>query len=146
VERRVLFGGGAAAVLAGALGALVSGVRFLFPGVLYEPPSRFSVGPARNFPAGAATFIPAHRVIVFSTAEGFYCVSAVCTHLGCNVRQGQRNELACPCHGSVFDTDGAVRSGPAPRPLDCYAVSLSRRAELIVDRTRRVSPKLRFRL
>jgi menaquinol-cytochrome c reductase iron-sulfur subunit len=26
----------------------------------------------------------------------------------------------CPCHSSVFSVDGAVISGPAPRPLDRY--------------------------
>jgi ubiquinol-cytochrome c reductase iron-sulfur subunit len=39
-----------------------------------------------------------------------------CTHLGC-VPLGQQGEYKgwfCPCHGSVFDTSGRIRSGPAP--------------------------------
>lgn len=39
-----------------------------------------------------------------------------CTHLGC-VPLGQQGEYKgwfCPCHGSVFDTSGRVRGGPAP--------------------------------
>jgi ubiquinol-cytochrome c reductase iron-sulfur subunit len=39
-----------------------------------------------------------------------------CTHLGC-VPLGQAGEYKgwfCPCHGSVFDTSGRIRQGPAP--------------------------------
>jgi menaquinol-cytochrome c reductase iron-sulfur subunit len=45
--------------------------------------------------------------------------SPICTHLGCGYRwsEGDRNFL-CPCHNSVFDLDGRVLGGPAPRPLD----------------------------
>ena len=31
----------------------------------------------------------------------------------------------CTCHGSEFTADGAVTVGPAQRPLDNFAVSLS---------------------
>lgn len=52
-------------------------------------------------------------------------VIGVCTHLGC-VPLGQRTMdphglyggWFCPCHGSVYDTAGRVRRGPAPRNLD----------------------------
>jgi ubiquinol-cytochrome c reductase iron-sulfur subunit len=39
-----------------------------------------------------------------------------CTHLGCVPlgNQGEYNGWFCPCHGSVFDTSGRVRGGPAP--------------------------------
>ena len=47
-----------------------------------------------------------------------------CTHLGC-VPLGQQGEYKgwfCPCHGSVFDTSGRVRGGPAPinLPIPSY--------------------------
>jgi cytochrome b6-f complex iron-sulfur subunit len=48
----------------------------------------------------------------------FVAYSAVCTHQGCTVAY-KGGELACPCHGSVFDPahGAAVVAGPAPRPL-----------------------------
>jgi menaquinol-cytochrome c reductase iron-sulfur subunit len=48
-----------------------------------------------------------------------------CTHLGCAYHwdEGTKNFL-CPCHNSVFAVDGKVISGPAPRPLDRYAVKI----------------------
>ena len=51
-----------------------------------------------------------HQVKVFSP---------ICPHLGCGVRWNQRDgQFQCPCHGSVYDQNGNVVDGPAPRPLD----------------------------
>jgi nitrite reductase/ring-hydroxylating ferredoxin subunit len=57
-------------------------------------------------------------VLVHLDNGDFVAYSAVCTHQGCDVAY-QGGELACPCHGSVFDpADGAaVVTGPATRPL-----------------------------
>jgi ubiquinol-cytochrome c reductase iron-sulfur subunit len=43
----------------------------------------------------------------------------ICTHLGCVplARQGEYNGFFCPCHGSVYDTSGRIRRGPAPLNL-----------------------------
>lgn len=46
-------------------------------------------------------------------------VVGVCTHLGC-IPMGHAGEYDgwfCPCHGSVYDTSGRIRKGPAPRNL-----------------------------
>jgi ubiquinol-cytochrome c reductase iron-sulfur subunit len=46
-------------------------------------------------------------------------VIGVCTHLGCipNFGQGPYGGWLCPCHGSVYDTSGRIRAGPAPLNL-----------------------------
>ena len=46
-----------------------------------------------------------------------------CTHLGCAYHwEEQKQQFLCPCHSSTFSPEGAVLSGPAPRPLDRYQV------------------------
>lgn len=45
--------------------------------------------------------------------------SPICPHLGCGYRwDSQDRRFKCPCHGSVYDVNGNVLAGPAPRPLD----------------------------
>ena len=47
-------------------------------------------------------------------------VIGVCTHLGCvpNFGTGEYGGWFCPCHGSVYDTSGRIRQGPAPKNLE----------------------------
>ncbi len=57
-------------------------------------------------------------VLVHLDGGEFVAYSAVCTHAGCTVAY-KDGQLACPCHGSLFDAaNGAeVISGPARTPL-----------------------------
>jgi ubiquinol-cytochrome c reductase iron-sulfur subunit len=50
-------------------------------------------------------------------------IVGICTHLGCVPlgHQGQFDGWFCPCHGSVYDTSGRIRSGPAPSNLEVPA-------------------------
>ncbi|HIJ61298.1 MAG TPA: ubiquinol-cytochrome c reductase iron-sulfur subunit [Rhodospirillaceae bacterium] len=48
----------------------------------------------------------------------------ICTHLGCiplgqkaSDPRGEYGGWYCPCHGSVYDTSGRIRQGPAPSNL-----------------------------
>jgi Rieske Fe-S protein len=51
------------------------------------------------------------------TAGNVVAFSAICTHKGCPVAAAGK-EFHCPCHGSIYDAaTGAVKGGPAPRPL-----------------------------
>jgi Rieske Fe-S protein len=71
-------------------------------------------------PGGAVTFKDAGSPAVLVRLESgdFVAYSAVCTHQGCTVAY-KKGQLACPCHGSVFDPaeGAAVIAGPAPKPL-----------------------------
>lgn len=51
--------------------------------------------------------------------ENWLVQIGVCTHLGC-IPLGESGEYGgwfCPCHGSVYDTAGRIRKGPAPKNL-----------------------------
>ena len=66
-----------------------------------------------------------------------YALSTVCTHLGCtpNWREAEQ-KYKCPCHGSGFRKSGKNFEGPAPRPLERFAISLAGDGQILVDKTR----------
>lgn len=81
-----------------------------------ESPTEYDLGDAANYPAGSRTIrrdIPA----VIDNRDGvIVAYGLTCTHLGCIVEE-DRDGFACPCHGSLYDADGAVLQGPAQKPL-----------------------------
>jgi menaquinol-cytochrome c reductase iron-sulfur subunit len=63
--------------------------------------------------------------VVIDERKQVTAFSPLCTHLGCAYHwQAERKAFLCPCHGSVFDIEGNVITGPASRPLDRYAVKI----------------------
>jgi Rieske Fe-S protein len=144
IDRRSFFWVGWVSIAAAGAGFLASTLRFLVPNVLYEAPSRFSIGLPTDYPPGTATFLEDRRLFVFNSPEGFYAISSTCTHLGCTVKRASQG-FECPCHGSRFDDDGRVVRGPAPSPLSWYALTLSPRGDLVIDLERTVGPDFRLR-
>jgi glycine/D-amino acid oxidase-like deaminating enzyme/nitrite reductase/ring-hydroxylating ferredoxin subunit len=69
---------------------------------------------------GAVLKLNGERIAVFKAqGGGVQAVSAVCTHLRCIVGWNPVDRTwDCPCHGSRFDTDGAVIHGPATARLE----------------------------
>ena len=117
----------------------VGAVRFLVPNVLFEPSLLFKAGKPEDYPDGSVTFLGDERVFLVRQGNTFRCLSAICTHLGCTVnRTGQGYD--CPCHGSIFDDQGTVKSGPAPRSLIWFSVALSKDNRLLVDKSKQVNP------
>jgi len=121
---------GAGAVVAGiGLPALLS-VRSVVPNALYEEPRQVKLGPLDSF-ADGSTFVAAKRLFIFREKNVLYCVSAICTHLGCTVQLVNMKEAVggfefhCPCHGSKFRADGTNFAGPAPKPLMYYKLSVT---------------------
>ena len=51
--------------------------------------------------------------------------NAVCTHVDCTVGfRPEKGDIFCNCHNGVYDIDGRNVSGPPPRPLETYKVTL----------------------
>ena len=118
------------------VGALVSGSEFLSPNVLYEPSPITNVGKPERYPQGSVTADPKTGTYIVHGSEGFYALSAVCTHLGCLTTWApEQNRILCPCHGSKFTLEGAKIEGPAPRPLPWLRVWISDEGDLMVDRS-----------
>jgi Rieske Fe-S protein len=116
----------------------VAAVRFLTPNVLYEPSLRFKAGRPDDYADGSVTFLDEERVFIVRRGNTFQCLSAICTHLGCTVNR-TGDGYHCPCHGSIFNDQGKVLGGPAPRALEWFLVTLSKDNRLLVDKTQRVN-------
>jgi menaquinol-cytochrome c reductase iron-sulfur subunit len=67
-----------------------------------------------------------HSVWVIRNSETeITAYSPICPHAGCYYNwSAQLRRFACPCHASVFELNGPVVSGPAPRPLDTLPVKI----------------------
>jgi cytochrome b6-f complex iron-sulfur subunit len=123
--------------------------RFMFPNILTEPPTRFKVGfPDEFAPGQVQTKFKAQFGVwvVRYEYEGepqIFALKSVCTHLGCtpNWLDGEQ-KFKCPCHGSGFYKDGVNFEGPAPRPLERYAILLADDGQLEVDKSRKFQQEL----
>ncbi len=75
--------------------------------------------------------------LLLLTADGVYkAFSAVCTHLTCTVGfDSATGTILCPCHNGRFDLNGAVISGPPPKPLETLRVEVSGE-EILVSKER----------
>ena len=148
-ERRAfLFGISAQAVGYTALGATLTAwtlatVEFMFPNILREPASRFTVGKPSDFaPGHVEEKYKAERGVWIVNAEyngeqQIVAIKSVCTHLGCTPNWLEAEQkFKCPCHGSGFYKDGINFEGPAPRPLERYAISIAASGELEIDKSR----------
>jgi cytochrome b6-f complex iron-sulfur subunit len=124
------------------LGAMVVTYRFLSPNALFEPSTTFRAGNPDLYPVNSVTFNQDQQVYIVRTPEGFYAVSAVCTHLGCITQwKPDANIIACPCHGSKFKSDGTKVEGPAPRSLPHFSITLTPDGELLVDKMETMKPE-----
>ena len=117
--------------------------RYLFPNVLTEPPTKFKVGfpdtlaPGQvdeRFKAQFGVWIVKHE---YEGQRQIFALKTVCTHLGCTPNWLEAEQkYKCPCHGSGFYKDGVNFEGPAPRPLERYAIRVSDDGQLEVDKSR----------
>ena len=122
-------------LLAMTLGTL----RFLFPNVLVEPPSRVKVGLPDQYEEGKVVERYKDQNIWVVRHNGLiYALSTTCTHLGCTPNWLEREEkFKCPCHGSGFKITGINFEGPAPRPLERWAVSVGEDGQIVVDKSKK---------
>ena len=115
----------------GVIGVL----SLVWPAAAYIFPARKRGGGAERTNAGKEAgwaiwelrkiLVAGKAVGVVRTDGGFRAFSLICTHLGCIVQwNGTGRTFDCPCHAGTFAADGRVISGPPPKPLPEYKVSV----------------------
>ena len=128
-----------------AMAAMTLGtVRFMVPNVLSEPPSKVKVGEPRNFEEGKVVESFKDRGMWIVRYEGkIYALSTTCTHLGCTPNWLEADKkFKCPCHGSGFYITGINFEGPAPRPLERWALGVGDDGQIVVDKSKKFQREL----
>jgi len=131
--------------MAATLGGWTLGtLRFLFPNVLSEPPSKFKVGFPDQYEEGKVVdrFKDQNAWVVKYQGK-IYALSTTCTHLGCTPNWLESaTKFKCPCHGSGFYITGVNFEGPAPRPLERWAISIGDDGQIVVDKSKKFQKEL----
>ena len=73
-------------------------------------------------------------LLVLTKESEVRAFNAVCTHTDCTVEYlPDKGVIFCACHNGVYDLEGRNVSGPPPRPLEEYKVTL-RGEDIVVSR------------
>lgn len=141
-SRRDFLGVAWALSLVGLVGQAGSAIfQFIKPRVVSGTfGSQVTAGQVEEFEPGTVSHVQAGRFFVSRLQDGgILAIWHRCTHLGCTVPwDDEEGIFHCPCHSSVFDPQGEVVSGPAPRPLDLFPVEIVE-GEIVVDTSRAIS-------
>ncbi|HUI75407.1 MAG TPA: Rieske 2Fe-2S domain-containing protein [Candidatus Acidoferrum sp.] len=128
-------------------GLLASAVSFLYPVLRYIIPPKLAelgsnlvlaghVGDLRPNSGKIFRFGNRPGILILTSDNKYYALSAVCTHLGCTVQyRPDLAEVWCPCHNGKYTVTGANISGPPPRPLEKFDVILKGN-DIYAQRTR----------
>lgn len=122
-----LLGGSLVAFLAATLYPII---RFLYPTTAGESFAKewVDVASITEVPVKGGkkvAFANKPVYVIHPIPDDYRAYSAICTHLGCIISWDQnRQQFLCPCHVAIFDINGNVVSGPAPRPLPKYKVQV----------------------
>ncbi|MFG0330319.1 MAG: Rieske 2Fe-2S domain-containing protein [Phycisphaerales bacterium] len=115
---------------------------FMVPKAPIQPPTKIRVGKVSNYTELGVyeDYKPQEIWLITLEDEGVRKVVAlntVCTHLGCipNWLPGAQI-FKCPCHGSGFRKTGVNFEGPAPRPLERFALKVDPSGVVIVDKSK----------
>ncbi len=128
VSRRQFLGMAWAASLVGLFGqAGAAMLQFLKPRM--KPGgfgSKVIAGQVEEFKPGTISHVRAGRFYISRLEDGgLLALWHRCTHLGCTVPwRDDEGLFHCPCHNSIFTTEGDLVSGPAPRPMDLFPIEI----------------------
>jgi cytochrome b6-f complex iron-sulfur subunit len=133
------------AVILSSLTILAGIFRMTKADVHYEESRKFKIGKPEEFPVGTLKRLDDKKVFIFAKKDGLHAISSVCTHLGCIVHADEGG-FQCPCHGSKFNENGKIVSGPAPRNLPWLEISRHEDGNLVVDASREIQAGTKFKV
>ena len=128
--------------------SVIGTFRFMFPSVLFEEPSVFTIGSLEEFKnennADSNNVCKVYEnwkqdqsVWIVREQDRIYAVHSKCTHLGCTPNWFEdEGVFKCPCHGSQFDSNGVNFAGPAPRPLDRFSLYKDDAGKISIDKSK----------
>jgi len=130
-----------------AIGGCVTAMgRFMFPNVLFEPPTSFKAGRPEDFQPGVVDtrLVDKYGVWIVNNGGKIYALIAICTHLGCPPAWLEtQNKFKCPCHGSGYYKSGINFEGPTPRPLERAKIFISPDdGQIVVDKSQKFQYEL----
>ncbi len=83
---------------------------------------------------GGVVEVAAARSYLVRVNDEVLAISQKCTHLGCRVPFcASSGQFECPCHGTVFNRGGDLKSGPAPRGMDFFPVEIGDDGLVYID-------------
>ncbi len=106
-------------------------------------------GTLADYPVNSVTKIQEGKFYISHVPDGLLALYWKCKHLGCTVPwkpdevfQGTVGVFHCPCHGSIYLPTGQNVAGPAPAPLDLFAIDLSG-GKIVVD-TGKITTRVQY--
>jgi Rieske Fe-S protein len=114
----------------GTIGAIVYPVaNFLTPPENREPKvSSLKIGNISDFELNSSKIVKFGRTPVIVIRDNFgnlKALAATCTHLDCIVQyRKDTKQIICACHNGIYDLSGRNLSGPPPKPLEEFKVTL----------------------
>jgi cytochrome b6-f complex iron-sulfur subunit len=113
---------------------LVGFLPFFWPRKTGSFGGTVNAGNVADFKVGQVTKVTEGKFYLSRVPEGFLALWQKCPHLGCTVpwRPDDKSEdsveptgrFNCPCHGSIYDRYGQIITGPAPRPMDMFPITI----------------------
>lgn len=115
-------------------------------GVAPENVGDVPAGNISNLPIDTLRAVGSVAVAIGRDDNGVYAMTLTCSHAGCNMAIDGTvafSGVYCRCHGSSFSSSGSVLGGPAPDPLQHFAVELDSAGELTIHGGQSVSASTR---
>ena len=126
-------------------------LSFFRPGKTGAFGSMITAAGVEDLKVGDVKAVTEGKFYLTRVPEGFIALWWKCPHLGCTVPWkptdpvepgdegfAQQGRFNCPCHGSIYNRYGQIITGPAPRPMDRFPITIEA-GKIRVDTSKPIS-------